>query len=136
MIIEPGNPYDFTADELEELRQVIVSADPGADVQIAVRPERGYGVTLQEVLYVWDVATDVVGDLALLGTPVAAAVAWLRRRAKKERDAGMVPPRTRVAVLLGPDGKPLSRVIVEDPDNEPRVEQADSEEPRHRPAVQ
>lgn len=122
VLLEPGNPYDLTPEELEELREEIIREFPDAEVQVAIRPERGYGVTLHEVLYIWDVTTDIVGDITTVATPFAAAVAWARRRARKDREQHGSNTRPRTVVLLGPDGKTVKQVVIEDADAEPTVE--------------
>lgn len=133
VIIEPGNPYDFSAEELEELRQEIAQDCSIAEVQLAVRPERGYGVTLHEVLYIWDIGTDIVGDITTVATPFAAAVAWARRRARKDRELHGAKARPRTVALLGPHGRILKQVVIDDPDIDSVVDTPEDHEPRHPP---
>jgi hypothetical protein len=122
-ILEPGNPDDFSQDELEELRIEIEREFEGARVEVTLRPERGYGVTLEEVLVVWDVATDLVGDVTTVAGPIGFIIGWMRRRSRRERDEHPDSrPRPRTIQIYGPDGKALKRVVIEDPEAEPRIE--------------
>lgn len=133
-LIEPGNPYDFSPDELDELRRELASE--GVSVAIARRPERGYGVTFVEVLHVWDLATDVVGDVTTIVGPVAVVLRrWLRRRAQRKREQHPdAKPRPTVVNLFGPDGRVLKKIVVDDADSDPRFEDGDDEH-RQRPPL-
>lgn len=132
-LIEPGNPYDFSPDELDELRRELASE--GVSVAIARRPERGYGVTFVEVLHVWNLVTDVVGDVTTMVGPVAVVCRYLRRRAQREREQHPdAKPRPRVVTLLGPDGRVVKRIVLDDADSDPRFEDGDDEQ-RQRPPL-
>ena len=134
-ILEPGNPYDFSQSELEGLRAEIEAQFDDARVELARRPERGYGVTLHEVLAVWDLATDIVGDVTTVAGPIGLIVSWMRRRSRKERDEHPdSQPRPRTIEILGPDGRVLKTVVIEDPDAEPHVEHGDDKR-RERPDI-
>jgi hypothetical protein len=128
LLIVPGNPYDFDADDLESLRAELEEEFKGLKVAVAPPPVRGYGVTLHEVISVWNVAVDVAGDFTTLSTavggPIALIVAWMRRRARREREEHPnAPPRPRSVELLGRDGEVIKTVVIDDPDKDPRIEE-------------
>src|SRR4051794_15205091 len=109
VVIEPGNPHDFTQDELEELGAELREAEPDLDVQFAVREERGYGVGLIEVLHVFVENKDLI---LAGGGALAALVRWLKKRWEKDR-------RPRSVIFYGPDGEPVKNILVDAPDGDP-----------------
>lgn len=110
----PGNPYDFTSDELKDLEREVRSQAPGVDVALGEKVERGYGVTLYEVIQVVADVRGAGGDLVLV-----AVVAWLRKRWRRDQAAGR-RPRPRSVVLLDSDGKKLRSIDIDEPEGEPR----------------
>jgi hypothetical protein len=121
VLIRPANPYDYTAEELEELAGLIRDADPDLVVSIDGRSERGYGVTPWEVVEVVATVGGAAGALQMTAQGFRAAVAWARRRWVKDRsDHPTEPPRPRsVRLLYGPDGSVLSQISIDLPDGEP-----------------
>ena len=53
LLLEPGNPNDITKEDLAELRQQLTAQLDGVEVAVAYHPQKGAGVTLDEVLHVW-----------------------------------------------------------------------------------
>jgi hypothetical protein len=128
LLIEPGNPHDFTPAELEELRSEVEDEFDTVRVAIARRPERGYGVSFHEVLAVWDVVTEAADDVMTVAGPISLIVGWMRRRAQRERERHPgARPRPRTVPLIGPDGKVLKRIVIDDPDADPRIEDGGGE---------
>jgi hypothetical protein len=125
VILEPGSPYDFTDAELVEIADAMREYDPDASVDLARRDERGYGVTPAEVLHVFlDHEAEIVSSV----TALQALYAAVKRRLKKDG-------RARTVFLYGPDGKPLEKVDIADPDGAPIEVEADVP-PRARPHSQ
>lgn len=127
IVIEPGNPHDFDATELAELAAQVSAAAGARPVRVSQRPEHGYGVTLQEVLYVWDLMTNTAGELALDLAPFVAVVAWAKKRWNRDRDEHD-QPRPRSVTLFGPDGRPIKQIKIDLPDGEPVDEDPRDEE--------
>lgn len=123
LLIEPGNPFDFTDEELDELIAAIQNDAPDRRVEVAVREEVGYGVTLIEVLHVF---VEHKEEISLTAGAVGAVIRWMKRR--WERDKG----RQRTVLIWGPRGEPLKSVKIDDPDGEP-VEENPPQEDRPRP---
>ncbi len=123
LLLEPGNPFDFTDQELEELIAAVRNDVPDLKVDVAVREEVGYGVTLIEVLHVF---VEHKEEISLTAGAVGAVIRWMKRR--WERDKG----RQRAVLIWGPRGEPLKSVKIDDPDGEP-VEEDPPQENRPRP---
>jgi hypothetical protein len=134
VIIEPGNPNDFTADELDELARSLCSADSSLDVRTAIRPERGYGVTLDEVLNIWVEATSGITGTVGVGVIITTVVKWAKERWRKDRDQhDGHTPRARVLPFYGPDGTVMKQVRIDIPDGEPQEQPSARYEPRRKP---
>ncbi|CAO5172135.1 conserved hypothetical protein [Frankia sp. AiPs1] len=123
MIIQPGNPYDFTNGDLQDLVKLIQKTIPDLSVEIDRKPERGYGVTLIEVLNIWlqvaDGATATVGTIGLVG----AIKQWIQaRRMQAERDHPESQPRPVSVTVHGADGAILCTLTIEGSDGNVRVE--------------
>src|SRR5687768_8336827 len=85
VLLEPGNPYDITAEDLEPLKARLEECSE-LQVKVAHHPPRGAGVTLDEVLHVWLPGAEFLRDEAysmLLG----ALVEYMRARFKNRRSA-------------------------------------------------
>src|SRR4051794_36612009 len=104
ILLEPGNPHDFSSDELDEIVAAMEAEDPEVEVQIALRNERGYGVTLAEVVHVFVENKDVI--LPTAGA-LAGLVKWL---AKRWKDGNRRP---KSVLIYGPRGEPLKAVRVD-----------------------
>jgi hypothetical protein len=132
VVFEPGNPHDFNQKELDELANLL-QEEHGVDVQTAFRPERGYGVTFDEVINVFvnvsETASSIAGGVAVLKT----VVTWAQNRWRRDRDRyPRSKPRPRVVTLYDGRGKPLKRVKVDSPSGEP-VEEEPLNEPGRIP---
>lgn len=112
--IQPSNPHDFNSEELADLMNEVHSRVDGVDIDIQEKVERGYGVTLYEVIQVIADVRGAGGDLVLI-----AVAEWLRRRWKRDKDAGR-NPRPRAAELLDLEGNKLKSVEIDEPDGEPK----------------
>jgi hypothetical protein len=67
LLLGPGNPYDLTSGELEELADLLRDESPELRVEISRPSERAYGVTFWEVLNIW--ADAAVGTRAVATGP-------------------------------------------------------------------
>jgi hypothetical protein len=108
IVLDPGNPHDFTDGGLEILRDELAQ-EFNTSVMIDRREEHGQGVTFIEILHVWM----EIGEVASTGLLATRLGAWLlarRHKEAKETDR----PRPRSANLFGPDGELLKTVLVED----------------------
>jgi len=133
VVLEPGNPHDFTQNELDELSKLL-QEQHGVDVRTAFRPQRGYGITFPEVINVFvdvsEAASSIAGGIAVLKT----VVTWAQNRWRKDRDKDTrSKPRPRVVVLYDGGGKLLKRVTVDSPSGEPTEEEPLNESGRMPP---
>lgn len=110
IILEPGNPFDFDDDALDELARELHAASGKATV-VARRPEHGYGVTFNEVLHVWVVWNNLGGPYAV--GLVLAVRKWAVKRWKADRAAHPDQPRPRSVTIWGANGKPLKSIKVD-----------------------
>lgn len=117
--IQPGNPYDFNSDELEDLLNEVRSQAVGADVVLQKKTEHGYGVTLYEVIQVVADVRGAGGDLV-----IGYVVAWMTKRWKRDKDAGR-RPRPRSVVLLDLEGNVLRTIEIDEPNGEPHESRSD-----------
>jgi hypothetical protein len=123
VIVEPGNPFDFDENELEELAEEIRRADSIASVDLAKRPEHGYGVTLIEVLNLYLEVYGATGTAWATLKAVKGSVEWLKRRWQKDReDNPEEGPRPRSLRVYDENGKLLGSVKIDEPDGEPTEE--------------
>jgi hypothetical protein len=121
--LEPGNPYDLSRDELEDLAKLVRAESSDLEVTVYVGDEHGYGVTFAEVLRLYTEAGELAGDTAALLTPFWIAVQWMRRRWQRDKDTHSNElPRTRYVTLYGPDGMKLKSIKIDVPDGEPHEE--------------
>lgn len=120
LTIRPGNPNDFSTDELQELHERISRA-ASVPVSVEPNPQRGYGVTLWEVM---DIVSTVGGaaaavEMALRG--FAAVVKWMQERWRREKQNN---PNRRIrpkcVTLYDGEGKILRTVLIDEPDGEPQ----------------
>jgi hypothetical protein len=134
LILEPGNPHDFEAHELEELAAEL-HAQTRKGVDVALRAERGYGGPLHEVLHVWIPWKALEGAAA--AQVVNLLVSWLKKRWKKDdaQHPGQARPRS---LLVWTTNGRCSSVIVVDygEDGEPAVATKEPEDSDKRPRPQ
>lgn len=131
LLLEPGNPYDITKEDLEELRQTLAEQLEGVDVAVAYHPPKGAGVTLDEVLHIWLPGWEFLRDEGyslLLG----AVLNEMRQRFQRRRGA----KRRKVIVIHNPDGGEVEVITLQDPDSAEEREQGRPNEKRPRPPVQ
>lgn len=126
--LEPGNPHDFTQRELEDLACEIQERE-SVEVEVRLRPERGYGVTFSEVLDVVMTTAETAADVGGAYAFFDLVVEWAKARWKRDRDEhDDAEPRPRAVTLYDAKGNPIRAVVIEAPDGEP----AETEEPRRR----
>jgi hypothetical protein len=132
LLLEPGNPYDITPEDLEPVRAQLARATQGR-VAIAYQPHRGAGVTLVEVLNFWVPNADFLRDEAysvLLGILIEN----MRRRFKKKH--GGKRPKSIIVRDDERDGRVVEKITISAED-EPEVrEPGDDDETRPRPPIQ
>ncbi len=122
--IQPGNPNDFTEEELGDLLKSVDDLN-GAKVRLGKRDERGYGVTFYEVIQVVADIRAAGGDV-VLGALLHCIVTWLKRRWQCDRDEHSgAPPRPRSIVLLDSKGNKIRTINIDEPDGEPQEEQCE-----------
>lgn len=112
IIVKPGNPHDFSGEELDDLRRHLAQKVPDADVVVESRDERGYGVTLYEVVQVVADIRGAGGDYV-----IAAVVLWMRRRWKRDKQQGRAP-RPRSVIILDSEGNKIRSYDIDEPDGE------------------
>lgn len=112
ILVKPGNPHDFSSEELDDLRQHLAREAPEADVVVESRDERGYGVTLYEVVQVIADVRGAGGDYV-----IAAVILWMRRRWKRDKEQGK-RPRPRSIIILDPEGNRLRSYDIDEPEGE------------------
>ena len=131
LLLEPGNPYDTTKEDLEELRQTLAEQLDGVDVAVAYYDPKGAGVTHDEVLHLWLPGWEFLRDEGysmLLG----AALNEMRKRFQRKRGA----KRRKVIVIHDPDGGEVETVSLQDPESAEEHEPGRPGEKRPRPPVQ
>ncbi len=125
IVLDPGNPHDFTDGDLESLRDELAQ-ELDTSVAIDRREERGQGVTFIEILHVWM----EIGEVASTGLLATRLATWLlSRRSKEAEDTDR--PRPRSANIYGPTGEILKTVRVEA--DEPVISDPDADEKWSRP---
>ncbi len=95
-VIVPRNPYDTTPESLTPMIEALGEED-GATVAVRNRPERGYGVTLIEVVVIYiglrvlDGVTDRIIERSLDKAESACTRWWAKRRLeRKNRPANLL----------------------------------------------
>jgi hypothetical protein len=135
VILDPGNPLDFSESDLNELAGRL-KAQHEAEVEIVPRPERGYGVTFHEVMNIWVNVTGIAGGTAT-GVAILRSVAkWARERWHKDRDEHPGSrPRPRSVTLYGPDGRAIKTIEIDEPSGEPIEREPNDLPPRTPPKL-
>jgi hypothetical protein len=130
VLLEPGNPYDITIEDLEPLKARLQECSE-LDVMIAYHPPRGAGITLDEVLHVWLPSAEFLRDEAyslLLG----GIIGYMRARFKNRRGE----KRRKMIIIRDEHGRELKRIIIEEDQAPERTEDGSKQEKRPRPPVQ
>jgi hypothetical protein len=105
-----------------------LSRELGAPVRLVGEPEHGgRGVTWWEVVHVW-LPASVVGS-PLVAKAVDVFVDWARARMRRFREEQEANPPPQHMTIYGPDGKPLKKVTLENPDGEPKISEPDEIDP-------
>jgi hypothetical protein len=128
LLLEPGNPYDITQEDLEELRRQLTAQLDGVEIAVAYYPPKGAGVTLDEVLHIWLPGWEFLRDEGysiLLG----AAIESMRQRFTRRHGA----KRRKVIVIHDPDGGEVETITLKDPDSAEEHESGRPNEKRPRP---
>lgn len=108
--LQPGNPADFTDQELIELRDVLSGELSDDNVELDLRRETGgYG----EFAYAVIELVIVAGELAGAGVAVATAVEWAKRQRRRIR-ADPSKTRPQMVRFYDANGEVLTEVLVED----------------------
>ncbi len=131
LLLEPGNPYDITKEDLEELRETLAAQLDGVDLAVAYYPQKGAGVTHDEVLHLWLPGWEFLRDEAysvLLG----AVAESMRQRFKRRHGA----KRRKVIVVHDPDGGEVETITLQDPESPEERERGRPNEKRPRPPAQ
>jgi hypothetical protein len=133
VMLEPGNPRDFQEAELDQLARELQD-EYEIEVEIAARPERGYGVTLHEVIHLWVDIAEIAGGMATGLALLRTVGKWARERWQRDRDEHPgSKPRPRTVTLYDAKGRPLKRIRIDLPVGEALEEEPSNEEPRTRP---
>jgi hypothetical protein len=135
LLLDPANPYDFDAGELEQLARDIEAKAPGLFVVPIRRPEEGYGGPLMEVLHVWEEACAVIDAAGTTAAAFTFIVKTLRARWQQDRDQHPPPerPRPRVFNLYNENDELIRRVTIDLPAGEPVEENVEAISPVERP---
>ena len=102
------------------MKESILAADPEVAVEVVMPEERGYGVTLHEVLRIWTEVKESENAIFQTVVGVKLAVEWMRKRWQKDSDDHPGQrPRPRSVLIYGPNGEPLERVQIDLPAGQP-----------------
>lgn len=93
------------------------------EVEVAENPYEGYAVTWGQL---FSLVVDETSRHAL-DVIEAVFVAWAVKVLRRGKGKGHVNPRPRFLTMYGPDGKPLKRIVVRDPDEPPEDQTEDME---------
>jgi len=133
VVLEPGNPFDLTEDDLGKLKQDVEAAEASASVRVYKRDERGYGVTLIEVINVFIAAGEVVGAGYGLGQAGKAVIDFMKNRWNRDKtDHPGQSPRPRSIRFYDEEGNLLRTINIDEPDGDPTEKDDDGGDLRHR----
>ena len=124
--LRPKDPNDVAPEELEplaaELRAAILKLAPDVVVRVdAEGEEHRIGVTFLEIVHwVIDGTGGVASLVAIHQALKGKAKEWLKKRSAEKADR-----RPRIVSIYGPDGSEISRVTLDDGDDEPRIIERD-----------
>lgn len=127
VIIDPGNPYDFTQKEIDELVEELQQAEPDAEIVSHFRDETEYGGGIVELLHVWvELKSAGIEFRHLINQDwpsiafLATAVCWLRKRWQRDKDQSR-HPRPRQLRVYDQEARRIIHINIDLPDGEPRV---------------
>lgn len=148
ILIQPGNPYDLQAEDLEDLVEAIREIYPDNEIRLAYNDQVGHQVTLYEVVTVWiPAASDNAALLLLVGQAVAWAIRRFRGEEQEQNDQGdetqaseidiQYKYRPKSITILGPTGEVLKSLVVHSPHDEPEdiTVREKRKPPRRRPPL-
>jgi len=119
ILLQPVNPQDLRAEDLQDLADAIRQLDHDYEVKIAYHDQIGHRVTWVEALTIW---LPAVIDSAALAAIIAQSIAWARRRFKKEEseqaENDNVQYRPKSVTILGPNGEVLKSIKIRNPNQE------------------
>jgi hypothetical protein len=130
ILLEPGNPYDITREDLEPLRADIEGATR-LNAKVAYFPPTGAGVTLDEVLNIWLPGAEFVRDEGY-SILIGMAVEYMRRRFKRRRGE----KRRKVITIRDEQGREIEQVTIEELDGPAEKEDRSDSDGRPRPPTQ
>ncbi len=128
LLLEPGNPYDITREDLEELR-ARMEQQAGIPVRIAYHPPKGAGVTFDEVLNFW------VPGLEFLRDETYSVLLGMVIERMRRRFTGHGVKRRKVIIVRDQDGTELEIVTIDEPEGQEKRQEGTRKEPRPRPPV-
>src|SRR4051812_30348029 len=134
MLLEPGNPYDITPEDLEPVRAQMARATH-ARVAIAYQPPRGAGVTLVEVLNFWVPNAEFLRDE---GYSVLLAMLIENMRRRFTRKHGAKRPKNIIVRDIERGGRVIETIKIMSEEG-PEVRESgddDDDETRPRPPIQ
>lgn len=123
VIVDPGNPYDFTQAEIDELQQ----AEPNAEIVSHFRDETEYGGGIAELVHIWLELRGAGLEFRHLFNQdwpsivvVATGIRWLRKRWNKDK-AKRPRPRPRQLGVYDQEARRLIQIDIDLPHGEPKV---------------
>jgi hypothetical protein len=130
ILIEPQNPLDLRPEALADLVDAVRDIDSAFEIQFAAHEQRGYGVTLWEVLFIW-----IGGKVAetTIDSITNSAIDWAKRRFNVPNKGH----RPKSITILGPDGRAVRRIKLDPKTREPDLDGPDEEDvsPRTKPTL-
>lgn len=130
VLLEPGNPYDISREDLEPLRAAM-EAGGVVNARVAFFPPKGAGVTFDEVLNIWVPGVEFLRDEGysiLLGLTLEYMRGRFSRRHGKER--------RKVIIVRAENGKQLEVVTIDSVDKPEVRETPQNDDARPMPPVQ
>lgn len=125
--VDPGNPYDFTQAEIDELVDELQHAEPDAEIVSHFRDETEYGGGISELVHFWlDLKGAGIEFRHLINEDwptiavVATGVRWLRKRWNRDK-AETRRPRPRQLRVYDQEARRLIQIDIDLPDGEPKI---------------
>lgn len=132
ILLEPGNPSDFDDKELQVLVDQLQTPAGTVTVRIHRRPERGYGVSLFEVLHVYLEVAGAAGTVWSSGEIVHKVISFMKSRWQKEKARNPRElTRPRSVNFYDEFGRLLARYNIDEPEGD-AVEVKDLKESERR----